>query len=64
MKEKWFPLYSSHGKRVEKITRSIADLTTVGYVKLSITLLPPGSAATHRMDYYEFEEVCFLSHNC
>lgn len=57
VKDKWFPLYSSHGKSVEKITKSSAGLSTVGYVKLSISLIPPGSVAVHRRDYYEFEEV-------
>ncbi|EME28928.1 uncharacterized protein Gasu_36640 [Galdieria sulphuraria] len=57
VKEKWFPLYSSYGKRVEKITRSSIGLSTVGYVKLSITLIPPGSVPVHRNDYYEFEEM-------
>jgi len=56
VKDKWFPLYSSHGKSVEKITKSSAGLSTVGYVKLSISLIPPGSVAVHRRDYYEFEE--------
>eukprot|EP00871_Galdieria_phlegrea_P005160 jgi/Galph1/5645/GphlegSOOS_G4297.1 len=56
LKEKWFPLYSSYGSRVEKVLNRAMDLSTVGYVKLSLTLIPPFSKSVQRKDYYEFEE--------